>query len=293
MLHPFEKSGLGKAPFRFVGHTVKIGPLQMLDKDGNWDGMSWVGSEGQPMGVCDHCCQGIAICCEIVSSDGKRSVVGCDCVEKTYREFTTDERNDLVRKVKEAKRAHSRQVRHAREERKIKEAWELFRSRQAELEMVPDAAQPEQSMADRFVWMMDNGGNRGKSGMLKELQDALQMDEDRLQMLRRVGAERVAKREKAAQAAKEQARKREERRKAASDRAAWIVDGIRYADRGAGTFVMNTIRNLENGGWDNLWDNQKTIVREIWAKQAGRKGSKAFQAKAEEFDRLLAETHQE
>lgn len=77
-LHPFEESGLGKAPFRCTGWEHRVGPIKLSC------GME-VGSPGQPMGTCDFCGNGIAVCMQIVSADGKRFEVGCDCVKKLER----------------------------------------------------------------------------------------------------------------------------------------------------------------------------------------------------------------
>lgn len=75
-VHVFEKAGLGKAPFRFVGMYRDVGPKQM------GDGLT-CGAPGQPMGTCDYCGTGIADCCSIRSSDGKTFIVGTTCVNKT------------------------------------------------------------------------------------------------------------------------------------------------------------------------------------------------------------------
>jgi hypothetical protein len=90
MNHPFEKSGCGVAPFAFVGSFRKVGPLDM----GN--GM-FVGSPGQPMGICAHCGTAIAECCVIRDAHGKEFVVGNVCVSKT-------EDMELIVPAKEAKR---------------------------------------------------------------------------------------------------------------------------------------------------------------------------------------------
>jgi hypothetical protein len=66
--HPFELSGLGKAPFRYLGFSENV-----IKYD---DGTSQAG------GTCDHCCAGIRYQCHIQSADGKKSVVGCDCILK-------------------------------------------------------------------------------------------------------------------------------------------------------------------------------------------------------------------
>lgn len=78
-LHVFERSGLGKAPFRFVG---------MLQQDIAY-GEAVISREGgilvttKPGGSCDHCGAYIVNMFQIESSDGKRFKVGSDCVLKT------------------------------------------------------------------------------------------------------------------------------------------------------------------------------------------------------------------
>jgi hypothetical protein len=67
--HPFEKAGLGYAPFRCVGCRE------------NWFEMPGFGRK--PGGTCDYCGTGILYEFVIKSADGKSFVVGCDCVRKT------------------------------------------------------------------------------------------------------------------------------------------------------------------------------------------------------------------
>lgn len=74
--HVFEKARLGVAPFRFIGCEEKRGPIRLADG-------TEIGADGQPMGTCDYCGQGIAICCSILSADGRKFVVGSDCVART------------------------------------------------------------------------------------------------------------------------------------------------------------------------------------------------------------------
>jgi hypothetical protein len=69
-VHPFEKAGLGKAPFTFTG-------LQRV---------TFQAAPGAPVqvgGSCDYCATGIVLHFFIRSSDGKSFKVGCDCVAKT------------------------------------------------------------------------------------------------------------------------------------------------------------------------------------------------------------------
>lgn len=78
--HPFQKRGLGLAPFRMVDFYEDRGPKTICTKDGV---THQVGSPGQAMGTCDYCGTGIAYICVIKSADGKEFKVGTDCVEKT------------------------------------------------------------------------------------------------------------------------------------------------------------------------------------------------------------------
>jgi hypothetical protein len=69
MTHPFEKAGLGKAPFRCIGVEEMVFTMP--------DGESKAG------GACQYCGTGIRWAYQIKSSDGAHFHVGCDCVEKT------------------------------------------------------------------------------------------------------------------------------------------------------------------------------------------------------------------
>jgi hypothetical protein len=77
-IHPFEKAGLGKAPFRLVGEVY-----QEISY-----GRRVIGSIGgatvttTPGGTCEYCGQYIINMFRVESADGNRFVVGCDCVNK-------------------------------------------------------------------------------------------------------------------------------------------------------------------------------------------------------------------
>ena len=108
-MHPFEKAGLGLAPFRFVDFYVKRGPIKIENRDGT---TTQVGAPGQPMGTCQYCYQGIANICVIESADGRRSEVGCDCVKKVGDK-------GLGREVGRVKREHERKRRQVRNDAKL------------------------------------------------------------------------------------------------------------------------------------------------------------------------------
>jgi len=66
--HAFEIAGLGEGPFRYIGMSENVITYP--------DGTQKAG------GSCDYCGTGIRFECVIVSKDGKRSKVGCECIRK-------------------------------------------------------------------------------------------------------------------------------------------------------------------------------------------------------------------
>ena len=168
VLHPFEKAGLGKAPFKFIGITHNVGPIKLANG-------SEVGAPGQPMGTCNYCSNGIAYEHHIRSADGKTFKVGCNCVEKIYNrsnmKASEKARDPIYQKVREHKNKLAREARHKREKLKIAEgrAWAL--DHEAELKATVDPHKPhwieeDRSLWDRYEWY---AANAGTSGYLKEI----------------------------------------------------------------------------------------------------------------------------
>jgi hypothetical protein len=111
--HPFEKAGLGRAPFCCVGCRE------------NWFEMPGFGRK--PGGSCNYCGTGILYEYVIKSADGKSFVVGCDCVEKTGQQ---------VEDFREVRLQHTRALRAVKADARRatrQAAWEAERqARQAE-----------------------------------------------------------------------------------------------------------------------------------------------------------------
>ena len=70
--HPFERAGLGAAPYRLVG----IRELSFV---------AHPGAAPRAGGSCDYCGTAIVDAFVLVSADGREFKVGCDCVEKASR----------------------------------------------------------------------------------------------------------------------------------------------------------------------------------------------------------------
>lgn len=139
-LHPFERSSNGRGPFAFIdaislpspanaeanpsAHAVALAQAQ-----------SQARAHGVRLGCCDHCGMGIMHHAVITAADGKRFVVGFDCVAKT---------NDpSIGKPAEVARA-----KREREARRIKTEEKREARRQAWLKAVNPAT--GESNADRL-----------------------------------------------------------------------------------------------------------------------------------------------
>jgi hypothetical protein len=165
--HPFEQAGLGVAPFRCIGVEYRVGPIRSVTADGI---TVEIGSAGQPMGACEYCGQGIAECCVIQDANGKRFVVGNQCVAKAYRDYGFAKPDSkLERERKDALRAA-----RADRERTISAelSWRL--ANDAEL-IATLTAKPHPmgfknrstgeplTLLDWARWMMANAGASGRT----------------------------------------------------------------------------------------------------------------------------------
>lgn len=171
-IHPFEKRGLGRAPFTVIGVEIRRGPIT-YERNGV---MVSVGAPGQPMGTCDYCSTGIAECWEIESADGRRSIVGCDCVRKT-------EDAKMLRELKPHVRELQRQKRAARAEKVAEElrgllADESVRERLASMPhpmgFTDRETGRELTALDSAEWMFSHSGAAGRARLLKSLRTKLE-----------------------------------------------------------------------------------------------------------------------
>lgn len=154
-IHVFEKAGLGVAPFKFVGMHVMRGPITL-------PGGSQVGYPGQPMGTCDFCGQGIANCYNIVSSDGKRFIVGSECVAKTGDKGLKAQ----VDKIKT-------QARHEREDKIISENLAWVDSNREALAKI-QYGYGNRTLLSSIEWYYRNAGRSGKMKIVRHARKMLE-----------------------------------------------------------------------------------------------------------------------
>lgn len=67
-VHKFERAGLGRAPYRYLGFEEKVFTVP--------------GAYSKPGGTCQYCGTAIRNCFWVGSADGKRFYVGCECIGK-------------------------------------------------------------------------------------------------------------------------------------------------------------------------------------------------------------------
>jgi hypothetical protein len=116
-LHPFEAAGLGEAPF-YLDH-VRWGVYYQ----------ACAGAPFQPGGSCDYCGTAIVNQFWIVGSNPaqKPFKVGCDCVEKVFKQDAP-----IVRAVRDAKSVHERAKRSEKRAVKAQAKREKIAAERAE-----------------------------------------------------------------------------------------------------------------------------------------------------------------
>lgn len=153
--HPWERLGLGKAPFRYVGYEFK----------------TYQACPGAPIQVgasCDACANGIKHVCWIEDAEGKRFKVGNVCVGKVDKIMA----KKVDREVKAAKKAETKK----REDARIEAAKELLATDE---QIREDCSNHEHPMAwlakkgltrlDYFEWSFENAGQSGRMKIVRAL----------------------------------------------------------------------------------------------------------------------------
>jgi hypothetical protein len=156
MTHPFERAGLGKAPFKYVGNAELVF-------------IAYPGATPRAGGSCDYCYTAIRDAYYIVSADGKKFKVGCDCVRK----LCVDKRDPILVAVNKARAAQAK----ANKESRVRFAIEAFETDETLLTDKPHpmawAKGKGLTARDFAVWMLKNAGLTGKLKVAREIEAAL------------------------------------------------------------------------------------------------------------------------
>lgn len=105
-LHPFELSGMGRAPFKCVGVYSFPSPSLAEQNPAAYQAAIQAMPRGYRCGTCHHCGMALMNNYLIESADGVKSSVGCECVYKT-----NDPRSAVVTEVKREQLRMERQKR--------------------------------------------------------------------------------------------------------------------------------------------------------------------------------------
>lgn len=173
-IHPFERKGLGVAPFTFIGTRYEC--YQAVPGDPN--------CPVQPGGCCDYCGQGIYLQCRIRDARGHEFKVGCDCVRKTKDAAIIKGATEAQKKHDRERRAANRRRKEERDTLRIWTAWVQFDAVRA----VFDAQPHPRGFTDRETgraltltdwaeWMMAYAGTAGRISVAKAIESTLAQSE--------------------------------------------------------------------------------------------------------------------
>jgi len=151
-------AGLGLAPFRFVGATENV--------------ITYPDGTQKPGGTCDYCGTGIRTECVIVSADGKRSKVGCNCISKVGDA-------GLLRAFKSSPefRAKQRELAFRKSAIVFSTLQKIIAEKASTLSSMPhphgfvnrETGDPL-SFLDWVNWMADRCGAKGRASLLKRIE---------------------------------------------------------------------------------------------------------------------------
>ena len=152
-IHPFERAGLGQAPFRCAGHFEAV--FQAAPD-----------APRQPAASCNYCGQGIMEVFVVRSVDGREFHVGCDCIRKVWREYDTEIPADFRAAVLEIERA-KREARRVKREAQVAARAERALARLASKPgLFSDRPHPSQwhatkglTLRDYYDWCLSHRAN--------------------------------------------------------------------------------------------------------------------------------------
>lgn len=161
LMHPWERAGLGKAPFRFVGSHVSL--FQAVPGDPN--------CPVKPGSSCDYCAQAISLVCVIRDANGREFKVGCDCVKRLGEK-------KLSARADKARLEHERSQRKARAEASRCELAEMLND-PAVVAVIGKVPHPHAEHADRGEtllgwarWMSTWAGASGRQRAVSAIRKA-------------------------------------------------------------------------------------------------------------------------
>jgi len=151
LIHEFERAGLGKYPFRFIGveeKTYQAHPSAPV----------------QPGAACDYCGTGIRYLFWCESIDKKRFKVGCDCIRRVSKE----PRDKLLTAAEAAQKKLMKENATAKLHMEVLSVREKLNDPNW-LINEPHPMFAGKTMRDYVEWMLQNAGAAGKNRVFRLL----------------------------------------------------------------------------------------------------------------------------
>lgn len=250
--HPFTDSGMGRAPFRFVGTAaIPSNALAEANPTAYNNALRDLPKLENGCGSCAHCCTGIMNIYIVQNADGQRYGVGCDCIEKVGDAKLTTAMKVAKKKAARAKTAAKNEARRV-----------------------------ARAEADRTTLVMPSGTHKGKTAAETEAADSEYVQ----WVLKSDCWSQLTAWRAALELTPTAVAYRAEQAKAAAARNAAKAELVPLADRladGGGGFRDSMAETLRNGVV--LSGRALQITADILAKQCGRSNSKKYNA---ELDRV-------
>lgn len=167
-VHPFERAGLGRAPFKFAGLAQQdMCYGQAILNRAEVDAGAEFEITTKPGGTCAYCGTYIVVMCDIVSADGKRFHVGTDCAEKCCGPKLVAAVKREANKLKRTKRAAKSATQAAELDAILVED-----AVRAKLESLPHPTRPGETLLGYAEWMVKRAGARGRANALRVIKEA-------------------------------------------------------------------------------------------------------------------------
>lgn len=141
-LHPFERSGLGRAPFKCVGMAEVPSPSLAAANPAAYNAALRMLPRGYGCGSCAYCGMGLRYNYLIHSADGQTFAVGSECV------FKTDDKR-LGAEAKRIENAKRREESAAKRAARDEARRQTFLKRKAEREAAEAVAAAARAEAER------------------------------------------------------------------------------------------------------------------------------------------------
>jgi len=129
MTHIFTESGLGLAPFKFVGVYEIPSPSLAEANVTAYNNALAAMPHGYGIGACNHCGTPIKYNFLIESSDGVKSAVGCECIKKSNDSGLISKAKAHEKKRAQAKRDEKRAAKMKAQQEKAEAELQAQRER--------------------------------------------------------------------------------------------------------------------------------------------------------------------